>query len=64
MSMLTEVIRADLEGLIASHHETDFLGLLVLQQTDVARTALLPFRGLSREPEELRPPGTSCRALT
>ena len=54
--MLTEVIRADLEGLIASHHETNFLGLLVLQQTDVARTTLLPLRRLGREPEELRPP--------
>ncbi len=61
--VLTEVVGADFESLIASHHETDFLGLLVLQQTDVARTTLLPLRSLSREPEELRPPVGRIRAL-
>ena len=50
------MVRADLEGLNAPHHETDFLRLLVLQQADVARAALLPLRGLGREPEELRTP--------
>ena len=54
--MLTGMVRADFEGLIAPHHEPDLLGLLVLQQTDVARPAFLPLRGFCREPEELRTP--------
>lgn len=55
-SGLTEVVCADFERLIASHHKTDFLGLLMLEQTDVARTTFLPFRGVGRKPEEFRPP--------
>ena len=55
-SVLTGVVRADFERLIAPHHESDLLGLLVLKQTDVASTTLLPLRGLGREPEELRTP--------
>ena len=40
--MLTEVIRADLEGLIASHHDADLLSLLVLEEPNVASSTLLP----------------------
>ena len=39
---LTHVVRADLVGLIAPHHETDLLGLLVLQQPNVASSTLFP----------------------
>ena len=40
--VLTGMVCTDFQCLIASHHETDFLGLLVLKQTDVARTTFLP----------------------
>lgn len=38
----TEVVRAHLQGLVATHDEADLLRLLVLQETHITGTALLP----------------------
>jgi len=47
------VVRADLEGLVTSHHKTRLAILLVLQQPNVTGTSLLPLGGLLDELEEL-----------
>ena len=47
------MVGADLEGFIATHDETDLVGLLVFEETDVTGTALLPFLGVFVESEEL-----------
>ena len=57
----TEVVGADFEGLIAPHHETNLLGFLVLKQTNVSGTSLLPFIALGREPEQLGASGVAGR---
>ena len=53
MATLTVVVGADLEGLVAAHHETGLLVLLVLEQADVTGTTLLPLLRLAVELEEL-----------
>lgn len=53
---ITIVVGADLEGLVATHQETDLLGLLVLHQADITGTALLPLVGLLDEAEKLSAP--------
>jgi hypothetical protein len=50
------VIGADLEGLITSHNQTDFLGFAMSQDADVARTSLLPFAIFRVESEQLGAP--------
>lgn len=47
------MVRADLEGLVTSHHKTRLAILLVLQQPNVTGTSLLPLGGLLDELEEL-----------
>ena len=51
------MVGADLESLVATHQETDLLGLLVLHQADISGTALLPLVGLLDEAEKLGAPG-------
>lgn len=53
---ITVVVGADLVGLVATHQETDLLGLLVLHQADISGTALLPLVGLLDEAEKLGAP--------
>jgi hypothetical protein len=50
---LTVVVGADLEGLVTAHDEASLLVLLVLQQTDITGTTLLPLLGLAVELEQL-----------
>jgi len=50
------VVGADLQGLVTTHQETDLLGLLVLHETDITGTTLLPLVGLLDETEELGAP--------
>ena len=51
--MLTVVVSADLEGLVAAHDQASLQVLLVLQQTDITSTTLLPLLALGVELEEL-----------
>lgn len=53
----TGMVCADLECLIAPHHQTDLLRLLVREKTDIACASFLPLCGLGREPEQLGTPG-------
>jgi hypothetical protein len=48
------VVGADLEGLVSSHHQTGLLVLLVLQQSHITGTTLLPLPGFAVELEKLR----------
>lgn len=50
---LTVVVGADLEGLVPTHDQTSLLVLLVLQQTNVTGTALLPLLALTVKLEQL-----------
>lgn len=50
---LTVVVGADLEGLITTHDQAGLLVLLVLQETHVTGTTLLPLLGLAVELEQL-----------
>ena len=50
---LTVVVGADLEGLIPAHDQAGLLVLLVLQETDVTSTTLLPLLALTVELEQL-----------
>ena len=43
------VVGADLEGLVAAHHKTRLAVLLVLEQSDVSSSALLPLARLLDE---------------
>lgn len=52
---LTVVVGADLEGLVPAHDQTGLLVLLVLQETDVTSTALLPLLALTVKLEQLGP---------
>jgi hypothetical protein len=56
---LTVVVGADLERLVAPHDETDLLGLLVLQETNITGTTLLPLGRLGDEAEQLGAPVVS-----
>ncbi|KAI6773748.1 hypothetical protein HG531_000597 [Fusarium graminearum] len=47
------VVGADLEGLVASHDQSGLAVLLVLEQTDVTSTTLLPLAALLDELEKL-----------
>lgn len=47
------MVGADLQGLVTAHDKTGLLVLLVLQQTDVTGTTLLPLLGFAVELEEL-----------
>lgn len=47
------MVGADLEGLIAAHNEASLAVLLVLQESNISGTALLPLVGLADELEEL-----------
>jgi hypothetical protein len=49
------VVGADLEGLIPAHDQTGLLVLLVLQETDVTGTTLLPLLALAVKLEQLGP---------
>ena len=60
---LTDVVGADLEGLVPSHDQTGLARLLVLEQADVARAPLLPLKVVLEESEELCAPGVSARSL-
>ena len=50
---LTIVVGADLEGLVAAHNKAGLSVLLVLQESDISSTALLPLVGLTNKLEEL-----------
>jgi hypothetical protein len=54
------VVGADLQGLIPTHDETGLLVLLVLEQTDITSTTLLPLLALAVELEKL---GTHLEGL-
>lgn len=47
------MVGADLEGLIPTHDQTGLLVLLVLQQTHITSTTLLPLLAVTVEFEEL-----------
>lgn len=47
------MVGADLEGLIPTHDETGLLVLLVLQQTHITSTTLLPLLAVTVELEKL-----------
>lgn len=47
------MVGADLEGLVASHDQSGLAVLLVLEQTDVTSTTLLPLAALLDELEKL-----------
>lgn len=47
------MVRADLEGLVSPHHQARLAVLLVLQESHVAGSALLPLLGLAVESEQL-----------
>ncbi len=49
----TVVVGADLEGLVASHDQASLAVFLVLQQPDIAGSALLPLAGLADELKQL-----------
>lgn len=53
MGPLTVVVGADLEGLVAAHDQTGLLVLLVLQQTHIAGTTLLPLLAFAVKLEQL-----------
>lgn len=53
---LTDVVRADFQSLVASHHQPDLLGVLVCEETNVTSSPLFPFSGISVESEELSAP--------
>lgn len=48
------MVSADLEGLVSAHNQTGLLVLLVLEQSDVSGTTLLPLLAIAIESEELR----------
>lgn len=49
------MVSTDLQGLVTTHDETDLLRLLVLQQTNITCTTLLPFLRFLVKAEELGP---------
>ncbi len=51
------MVGADFESLITSHHETDLLGGLVGEQTDITSSSFLPLGRPRLESEQLGPPG-------
>lgn len=55
-SVLTVVVCAHLERLVAAHDEAYLAARLVRQETHVARAALLPLLGLLVEAEKLGAP--------
>lgn len=56
IEQLTDVVGTDLQGFIPSHDQSDLLCLLVLEQPDIAGTALLPVEIRLDESEQLGPP--------
>lgn len=56
IQLRTKVVRADLQSLVASHNEPNFLSLLMLKQTDVSSATFLPLGRLAVETEELGAP--------
>lgn len=54
--MLTGVVRAHFEGLVASHDKANLLGLLMGEEFDFTGATFLPFRIASVEAEELCSP--------
>ena len=54
--ILTDMVRADLQGLVASHDKSNFLGFFMRKQANVSGATLLPFSGCAIEPEKLRSP--------
>lgn len=53
---LTIVVCAHLESLVSPHHQPDLCRLLVLQETHVSSSSLLPLLGLLLESEQLSSP--------
>jgi hypothetical protein len=49
------MIRADLKCLISSHNQSCLAILLMLEESDITGTALLPLIAVSNKLEELRP---------
>lgn len=47
------MVGADLQSLISSHNQSCLAVLLVLQQSDITSSTLLPLVGLTNELEEL-----------
>lgn len=50
---LTVVVGADLEGLVSAHDQASLAILLVLEQSNVAGTTLLPLLAVTVESEQL-----------
>lgn len=53
MTEHTVVVRANFQGLISTHNQAGLLVLLVLQESDIAGTTLLPLTRLAVELEKL-----------
>ncbi len=47
------MVGADFKGLVAAHNKTGLAVILVLQESDITSTTLLPLVGLANELEEL-----------
>jgi len=54
--VLTIVVCANLESLVAPHDETNFLRLFVFEESHISSTSFLPFRRVGNESEELGAP--------
>jgi hypothetical protein len=55
-SQLTELIHAQLHGLVLAQNHADFLGLIVLQKANVAAATLLPLLAVGVKAEECAGP--------
>lgn len=53
MGIVTVVVGADLQGLVSSHYQSCLLVFLVLQESHVTSTTLLPLSAITIELEEL-----------
>ena len=55
------MVRTDFESLITPHHKPNLLGLLVLEQPNIARASFLPLRRTGIETEQLGTPRPDLR---
>lgn len=57
----TQMVRANFEGLVASHDQPDLLRLFVLKETNIAGPSFFPFAGDGVESEQFGAPGVVVR---
>lgn len=55
------MVRANFEGLVASHDQPDLLRLFVLKETNIAGPSFFPFAGDGVESEQFGAPGVVVR---